>query len=160
MPGASLGRLIEEPIRAARLFPEGPVTWFDLGSGAGSPAIPIKVVRPAARLTMVESRSRKAAFLREAIRTTQLEGASVLACRVEQLSTWTGSSVDVFTVRAVRIDPGIAQAIVFTASPAARVLLFGPADWTALHPHFMAELSDGRLTVLQRMNVPRGTTTA
>ena len=62
-------RLFVEPLGAAKQIPpQTPSVWFDLGSGGGSPAIPIKIARPALRLTMIESKERKGAFLREAIR--------------------------------------------------------------------------------------------
>src|SRR5690349_21695791 len=38
---AALGRLFVEPLAAARYFPEGPISWVDIGSGGGSPAIPV-----------------------------------------------------------------------------------------------------------------------
>jgi len=62
-------RLFVEPLAAARFLPNEPDVWLDLGSGGGSPAIPLKAVRPKLKLTMVESKVRKAAFLREAVRT-------------------------------------------------------------------------------------------
>src|SRR5262249_49693844 len=67
-------RLLLEPIAAAdRIQPSTnprsavPI-WVDLGSGGGSPAIPLKILRPHWVLTMVEARERKTAFLREAVR--------------------------------------------------------------------------------------------
>ena len=41
---------------------------MDVGSGGGSPAIPFKLASPRLKLTMVEAKARKSAFLREAIR--------------------------------------------------------------------------------------------
>src|SRR5258706_16203374 len=58
---SAVDRLLVEPLAAARFVLDSPLVWFDLGSGGGSPAIPLKIVRPAARLTMVESKVRKAA---------------------------------------------------------------------------------------------------
>ena len=64
-----------------------PLAWFDLGSGGGSPAIPLKLVRPDARLTMVESKTRKAAFLREAVaQSGAADAAEVADERFEELS--------------------------------------------------------------------------
>ncbi len=53
-----------------------PSVWFDLGSGGGSPAIPLLIARPTMRLTMIESKTRKAAFLREAVRAVGLAEAA------------------------------------------------------------------------------------
>ena len=104
---AAVDRLLIEPLASARYLPEGPLTWFDLGSGGGSPALPLKAVRPSAHLTMVESKARKAAFLREAVRALGLMDAEVEAVRFEDLITTrpvvcgTGQLV---TVRAVKLD--------------------------------------------------------
>src|SRR5215212_5438498 len=65
--GAAIDRLILEPLAAAAALPSR-VNIIDLGSGGGSPAIPLALALDSTRLVMVESRGRKAAFLREAAR--------------------------------------------------------------------------------------------
>ena len=107
LPGApplTLDRLIIEPLAAARHVPEGPVMWFDVGSGGGSPAIPLKIVRGATRLTMVEAKSKKAAFLREAVRELQLADTIVEAVRFEELAEDSARAgrAQLVTVRGVR----------------------------------------------------------
>jgi 16S rRNA (guanine527-N7)-methyltransferase len=104
-PDPTLDRLFIEPLSASRYFPTSPMDWIDIGSGGGSPAIPLKVVRHQARLTMVESRSRKAAFLREVARTLALQTTGVEAKRFEDLDT--DASADLITVRAVRADAAL-----------------------------------------------------
>ncbi len=79
---AAFDRLLVEPLAAARQIPDASQVWYDLGSGGGSPAIPLKIARPALKLTMIESKERKAAFLREAIRTVGLAGTIVLTERL------------------------------------------------------------------------------
>ena len=107
----SVDRLLLEPLAvAARLTTaEGP--WFDLGSGGGSPAIPIKLALPRLALTMVESKERKGAFLREAIRAIPLSGATVENLRFAALrerADFAGSA-GLITVRAVRMDEEFLQ---------------------------------------------------
>jgi 16S rRNA (guanine527-N7)-methyltransferase len=99
-------RLLIEPLVVARRIENVRTRWFDLGSGGGSPAIPIKIVRPELRLTMVESRLRKSAFLREAIRVLGLEKADVANVRIEELVAQPGiaGSAELVTVRAVKVD--------------------------------------------------------
>lgn len=58
---------------------------MDLGSGAGVPGIPIKIVRSDAEVTLVESRRRRASFLSNAVRELGLAGVQVLNARVEGL---------------------------------------------------------------------------
>jgi len=118
-------RLLFEPIAAADLLPKSAVTWFDLGSGGGSPAVPLKVMRPAMRLTMVEAKSRKCAFLREAARTVRLGDVVVLQARIEELaaSVPTGSA-DLLTVRAVRVDAGVHDACAYLLAGSGRLAIF------------------------------------
>ena len=102
----AVDRLLIEPLAAARYVPNVPLVWFDLGSGGGSPALPLKTARPLARLTLVESKARKAAFLREAVRTLAIADVDVEAIRFEELLTRTNvhATAQLITVRAVRLD--------------------------------------------------------
>jgi 16S rRNA (guanine527-N7)-methyltransferase len=56
----------------------------DIGSGAGFPGFPLAVVQPARQVTLVESHSRKAVFLREATR--GLGNVRVVSGRAESLA--------------------------------------------------------------------------
>ena len=58
---------------------------LDVGSGAGFPGIPLKIISPKMALTLVESQRRKANFLREVVRSLNLSGVEVLEGRAEQL---------------------------------------------------------------------------
>ena len=94
----AIDRLIIEPLVVTPLIAEARL-WFDLGSGGGSPAIPLKLASPAAQLTMVESKARKTAFLKDAIRVLGISGASVETGRIEALASShpLAGSVDVVT---------------------------------------------------------------
>lgn len=102
----SLDRLLVEPLVVADRLGDIHGRWFDLGSGGGSPAIPIKLVIPHLSLTMVESRERKAAFLRETARELQLQHVGVSNARFEALGRAAGlaGTADLVTARAVRVD--------------------------------------------------------
>jgi 16S rRNA (guanine527-N7)-methyltransferase len=123
----AIDRLMIEPVVAASVLSMGQPHWFDLGSGSGSPAIPMKLAKPGGRLTMVESRERKAAFLREAVRTLDLKGAEVEAERIEVVAVdrRRALTADLITVRAVRIDPSLFESIRALLRFGGRVLLFG-----------------------------------
>jgi len=97
-------RLFIEPLLAAPLIDVNVSVWFDLGSGGGSPAIPLQLAHPASRLIMVESRDRKAAFLREAIRLLSLIDVEVEVSRIEEVASKEHNAgiADLVTVRAVR----------------------------------------------------------
>jgi 16S rRNA (guanine527-N7)-methyltransferase len=96
---------------------------LDLGSGAGFPALPLKIWSPDIRLTLIESNHRKAAFLRETIRSLILMDINVFAGRAETLLTPNPPQADVVTLRAVEhFDIALPLAIQFLA-PAARIAL-------------------------------------
>jgi len=57
----------------------------DVGSGAGFPGIPIKLAIPDIALTLIESQSKKATFLREVVRALNLQGANVFCGRAWQV---------------------------------------------------------------------------
>jgi len=77
-------RHFAESLFAAEHVPGGAATLLDFGSGAGFPGIPIAIARPEIAVTLAESQGKKAAFLREAVRTLDLR-AEVWAGRVEQM---------------------------------------------------------------------------
>jgi 16S rRNA (guanine527-N7)-methyltransferase len=124
---AAIDRLIVEAIAAARWVPAGPLRAVDIGSGGGSPAIPLKLARPALRLVLVEARTRKAAFLREAVRSLGLVDVRVEASRFEALcaaDVELCGAVDLVTVRAVRADPVLWAAVVRVLKPSGLILWF------------------------------------
>lgn len=68
-----------------RVLPPDARDVLDAGSGAGIPGIPLKLVEPDLRLTMVESRQRRVSFLSSAIRELSLAGARLIDGRLEEL---------------------------------------------------------------------------
>ncbi len=82
------------------LIPENATTITDLGSGAGFPGLTLAISgrdRPGLKVHLIESDSRKAVFLREAIRATGAP-AEVHNARAEVLEPWAS---DVVTARAL-----------------------------------------------------------
>jgi 16S rRNA (guanine527-N7)-methyltransferase len=99
-PEEIIPRHFGESLFAARqLFPnaDSHETAIDVGSGAGFPGLPLKLWSSSLDLTLIESNQRKATFLREVIRTLNLNSVSVLAERAEGVSL----SADLVTFRAV-----------------------------------------------------------
>ena len=148
---STLDRLLVEPIAAARYVPDDRFTWFDLGSGGGSPAIPLKVVRPPARLTMVEAKAKKAAFLREATHVLKLADTTVANVRFEDLRDADppeiARHVDVVTVRAVRIDESLLDTVARLLPPGGRFLLFaGRASTHLQQSDRFSEVQTAKLT--------------
>jgi 16S rRNA (guanine527-N7)-methyltransferase len=72
----------------------------DVGSGAGFPGIPLKIIRPELLTFLVESNVKKATFLAEVLRTIELPDTRVLVSRYEELGEEI-APIDVVCSRAV-----------------------------------------------------------
>jgi 16S rRNA (guanine527-N7)-methyltransferase len=124
-PDAAIDRLILEPLLAARHVPAG-ASVIDIGSGGGSPAIPLKLAAPRIKLWMVESKTRKSAFLREAIRQLDLRESFVETRRYEELLALPTlhESMDVVTIRAVRVESATLMGLQAFLRPGGALFLF------------------------------------
>jgi len=156
----ALDRLLVEPLVAAKHAPSKPSRLIDIGSGGGSPAIPFALAIPGLRLLMVESKTRKAVFLREAVRALEME-AEVLTSRFEALLTRPElhEAHDLLTIRAVRVEARVLMSLQAFIRPGGHIFLFRtstsdalnaltPLNWVATFP--LVEPLRSRLVVLQK----------
>jgi len=176
-PDEAIDRLLVEPLLAAKHIagtPHGHTHThalagphpraLDIGTGGGSPAIPLKLALPGLALRMVESKTRKSAFLREAIRVLNLQQAEVETARAEDLLTRPElhESHDLVTVRAVRIEQSLLVKLQAFLKTGGRILLFRsgsgsdtppsvvpPLVYEATFP--LVESLRSRLVVLRKM---------
>ena len=88
-------KLFLDSLLFLRWIDAGPIRLLDLGAGAGVPGLPIKIVEPQIKLTLLEARRRRVSFLLTAVRGLQLEEVRVLHGRAEVL---------------IRVDPSLAGA--------------------------------------------------
>jgi 16S rRNA (guanine527-N7)-methyltransferase len=72
--------LVDDALAAAALVEHGPVV--DVGSGAGSPGIPIAIARPDVHVDLLEAQRRRCDFLRGA--TSELVNVGVVCARAEE----------------------------------------------------------------------------
>ena len=121
----AVDRLVVEPLEAAKHVRGTDRVAVDVGSGGGSPAIPLKLAAPHMHMVLVESKVRKAAFLREAVRTLGLEGIEVANCRFEAFES---APVPLVTLRAVRLDLNLLMGISSLLEPGGRVFWFKSKD--------------------------------
>lgn len=159
----SFDRLLIEPIVAARHVPPGAKRMLDIGSGGGSPALPFALASPGLSLLMVESKTRKSVFLREAVRALGLAAADVAPARFEELLTRPDlhEAHDVVTIRAVRVETRVLLGLQAFLRPGGQLFLFrGPAStdpadaappplaWLATYP--LVESLRSRLVILTK----------
>ena len=117
-PEEIVRRHFGESLFAAHHLDPAAMTLLDLGSGAGFPGLPIALLRPEITVTLAESQNKKAAFLREAVRTLGL-AAEIWSARAETMPE--SRQFHTVTLRAV---DNMAAAIAAAAPRAARELLF------------------------------------
>ena len=162
----AIDRLLLEPLAASRFVPASAAFLMDVGSGGGSPAIPFKLAVPRLKLTMVEAKARKSAFLREAVRHLGLEGAQVETARYEELLARPElhEAHDVVSIRAVRTEARVLTSLQAFLSPGGIIMLFRgpsgpqipaalvpPLEWTATHP--LVESLQSRVTILTKRQI-------
>ena len=122
-------KLFLDSLLFLRWVPPGRARVLDLGAGAGIPGLPLKIVNPEIRLTLVESRRRRASFLSAVVRELALEGVSILAGRAEDLlevDPGLRGAYDAVVTRAMGPLPSIIPLAMAFLTPGGRVIASGP----------------------------------
>ena len=123
-----VARHFGESLFAARNLyqvPSGLGSLIDLGSGAGFPGIPIKIWATELHVMLIESRQKKATFLREVLRDLGLPDVEVANQRAESL----GLQADTVTLRAVeKFDVSLSVAADLMKNGGRLALLIGSAQ--------------------------------
>lgn len=111
-------RHILNSVAAAPLFPSG-ASVLDVGSGAGLPGIPLAILRPDLRVTLLESLLRRVNFLELAVAELGLgDRVRVVRGRAEEH----GRTYDVATCRAVAPLPRLIEWCLPLVAPGGRLL--------------------------------------
>lgn len=82
----------------SKVLPDNVQTVADIGSGAGFPGVPIKIVNPHLKVFLIEPTKKKAIFLRHICNKLSLQNIKVIDKRIEGIN---GLNVDVAVTRAV-----------------------------------------------------------
>lgn len=140
------------------VMPEPSGRIVDVGAGAGFPGLVLKIARPAIRLTLVESVSKKAAFCRRVVEELGLEGVEVLAERAEDLGRDPAhrEQYDWAVARALAAMPVLAEYLLPLLRVGGRMLAMkgegGLAEGGDAGPAF--ETLGGQLTAHQSFELP------
>jgi len=125
-----------------------PSSVLDVGSGGGFPGIPLAIVWPRTRFTILESREKKAGFLERVGRELGLRNVTVACARLEEYGrTWTAEPHQNVLIRALGDLPEILRSAERASSPSGQWIYFlgmgasperlvsqigVPGEWTAI----------------------------
>jgi len=96
---------------------------IDVGTGAGFPGIPLKIVRADLQVKLIESNKKKCSFLSSLIGTLKLTDIEVFAGTIQDYTAGGGASSQVITARALRLED-IQTELLSLILPGGKVVLY------------------------------------
>ena len=130
---------------------------MDVGSGAGFPGLPLAIARPDLRITLLDSRQKRCAFLQAVIDTLKLPGVSILCGRAEELALSSNrEAFDYAVARAVAPLNVLAEYLLPFVRPGGLALCWkGPAVHGELEDgRYAARLLGGQMGALVDLGIP------
>lgn len=82
-------------------YPLDQQSLCDIGAGAGFPSIPLKIVYPNLKITIVDSLTKRITFLKHLANVLELENVTAISARAEEYAKDHRESFDIVTARAV-----------------------------------------------------------
>lgn len=122
--GEVLDRHYGESLAALELIPERNAEILDLGSGAGFPGFVLAAALPECRVTMVEARQKKWAFLEKAAQRAALSCRCLNARVTASLPGGLPGTIDLITARAIKLPADVLSRLAERMSPEGRMLLW------------------------------------
>ncbi len=129
-----LGPLVEEAAWAARRYPGTATSHLDIGSGAGFPALPLRILVPRIRLDMVESRTKRASFLETVVGELGLACTRVFNQRLAECLDGIGETWDCVSWKGLRLRTAEIRALIPHAHQHTRFWMFHGVEAAAEDP--------------------------
>ena len=118
-------RHFEESLFLTKLLPAPQSLMVDVGSGAGFPGLPLKIVWPDVATVLLEPNHKKATFLKEVVRGCGLAGVDVQTERLESVARGDlAGRAALVTMRAVKPSRELLADLKRLVAPAGQVALF------------------------------------
>jgi 16S rRNA (guanine527-N7)-methyltransferase len=155
-PGPDAGEAVPDTVPVQRYGQA--LRCIDIGTGAGFPGIPLKIMLPDLRLTLVESVAKKTAFLEHAVRRLGLTDVDVVLGRAEELGHDAAhrEAYDVVVARAVAQLGVLAEYCLPFCRPGGRFI--APKGEGACREAKVAgpaiDLLGGRLVAVKEVSLP------
>ncbi len=116
-----------DSLSGAKYFPMG-ASVVDVGSGAGFPAIPLKIVRNDLDITMLDSLQKRVNFLLDTLAVLDIEGRALHMRAEDAAYTEMRESFDVATARAVANTKLLVQYLLPLVKVGGRAVLYKSGD--------------------------------
>jgi 16S rRNA (guanine527-N7)-methyltransferase len=113
-----------EALAALPLIPASARHGVDIGSGAGFPGLVLATVRPGLEMTLIEAQERKWSFLVTAARKASLPCRCLNARVASPLPAGVPEELDLVTVRALKLEPKVIEALARRLTPEGSMLLW------------------------------------
>ena len=147
-----------DSFRCALSWGAAPHSLVDVGAGAGFPGLPLKILRPQLRLTLIESIEKKAGFLRHIVAELGLSNVEVIVGRAETVGRDAAhrEQYDVAIARAVAELRVLAEYCLPLCRVVGRFLApkGAQSDDELAGAQKAIELLGGRLTAIEDVHLP------
>ena len=108
------------------LLPPRPVRVIDIGAGPGIPGVPLRLVDPGIRITLLESRRKPVSFLAALKRELKLDDVDVVHGRADSEDTEDKARYDCALIRGVRLDEALRSTALGYLRPGGRLVCGAP----------------------------------
>jgi 16S rRNA (guanine(527)-N(7))-methyltransferase RsmG len=133
-----LGPLFGESIWASAFYPDRITRHLDIGSGAGFPAIPMRILAPQISLELVESRAKRAYFLERVVAELNLGGIVVHQERIEKFLGRIPAKWDCFSWKALKLNNEELRELFSHANPESLFWMFHGKELAVQDPRMAA----------------------
>jgi 16S rRNA (guanine(527)-N(7))-methyltransferase RsmG len=145
-----IGPLFQEALWSAKFYPGSAVRHLDIGSGAGFPAIPLRVLQPQIKLDMVEARAKKVVFLETVAAELGIGTTRVHHARFEQFLSASDDVWDCFSWKALKLNTRDVGQMVRHAHAQTQFWVFHGREVPVEDPAVLAE----HMEILRRERFP------
>jgi len=125
-PAWIVDHIVLDSLLFTRLLPSTAQCILDLGSGAGVPGIPLKIVLEPASFTLLEARAKRVSFLLTVVRELALPKCEILNDRVERIMAARAASFDAVVMRCAGNPTELTDAALRVLKPAGIIVAAGP----------------------------------